>query len=80
MGDPNVTKYRFCGEGDSSFMTMLLPFLFFYKVGDESTKAEAASETFALKAALGWGEGKVGKVKQKEKKAFKDSQKSKSAI
>lgn len=53
MGDPNVTKYRFCGEGDSSFMAMLLPFLFFYKVGDESTKAEAASETFALKAALG---------------------------
>lgn len=78
LGDADVTKYRFCGEGDSSFMAMLLPFLFFYKVGDESTKAEAASETFAL-SALGW-EGKVGKVKQKEKKAFKDIQKSKSAI
>lgn len=55
LGDPNVTKYRFCGEGDSSFMPLLLLFLFSYKVSDGSTKAEAASQRFALflRAALG---------------------------
>lgn len=48
LGDLNVIKYRFCGEGDSSFMAKLLLFLFSYKVADGSTKAEAASEIFAL--------------------------------
>lgn len=54
LGDSNITKYRFCGETDSSFMAMLLLFLFSYKVGDGSMKAEAASKRFALflRAAL----------------------------
>lgn len=61
LGGPNVPKHRFFGQRDSSFMAMLLPCPFSYKMGDGSTKAEAASDRFALllRAALGRGGGKV---------------------